>query len=171
MKITLRLIFFLVSVIAIAAVGFSFWQARQEEFRLKNELERRASVIADSLKESIVNKFSNRERLLGVSVCDFQGNLLTASADLEFPLKESPKTLMSSLEEVERLNSEYGDLVNLGGKPVHIYSLPLATDEKTSHVLSLFHDRTGHTILYAVRRELNQQADADALWRGIGRFA
>src|SRR3989338_9019585 len=96
MRITLRLIFFLVSVIAIAAVGFSFWQAQQEEARLKNELERRASVIADSLKESvepllskslpeslqrIVNRFSNRERLLGVSVSDFQGNLLAVSTD------------------------------------------------------------------------------------------
>src|SRR3989338_10472779 len=100
MRITLRLIFFLVSVIAVAAVGFSFWQAHQEESCLKNELERRASVIADSLKESIepllsrdspeslrriVNKFSNRERLLGVSVSDFQGNLLAVSADLETP--------------------------------------------------------------------------------------
>ncbi len=157
MKITLRLIFFLVSVIAIAAVGFSFWQAHEEEARLKNELERRASVIADSLKESIepllsknspesikriVNKFSNRERLLGVSVCDFQGNLLAASVDLESLLKEFPKTLKDSLQEIERTNSEYGDFENLGGRPVHIYSLPLVTDEKTSHVLTLFHDRT-----------------------------
>src|SRR3989338_5224786 len=124
MKITLRLIFFLVLVIAVAAVGFSFWQARQEESRLKNELERRASVIADSLKESIepllsknspeslkriVNKFSNRERLLGVSVFDFQGNLLAASADLEPFLKDPPKALKTSFQEVERLNSKYGD--------------------------------------------------------------
>ena len=119
MKITLRLIFFLVSVIAIAAVSFSFWQAHQEESRLKNELERRASIIADSLKESIepllfsnspdslkriVNKFSNRERLIGVSISDFEGNLLTASADLELKLKESPKLLKASVQEVERLN-------------------------------------------------------------------
>ena len=157
MKITLRLIFFLVLVIAVAAVGFSFWQANQEESRLKNELERRASVIADSLKESIepllsknspeslkriVNKFSNRERLLGVSVFDFQGNLLVASVDLEAYLKEPPKALKTSLQEVERLNSEYGEFTSLIDKPIHIYSLPLLTDEKTTHVLTLYHDRT-----------------------------
>lgn len=144
-------------VIAVAAVGFSLWQARQEESRLKNELERRASVIADSLKESIepllsknfpeslkriVDKFSNRERLLGVSVFGFQGNLLAASVDLESSLKESPKVLKPSLQEVERLNSEYGEFVKFGGKQIHVYSMPLLTDEKTSHVLTLFHDRT-----------------------------
>ncbi|HTL71323.1 MAG TPA: trehalose-6-phosphate synthase [Candidatus Eisenbacteria bacterium] len=157
MKITLRLIFFLVSVIALAAVGLSFWQAQQEEARLKNELERRASVIADSLKESIepllsrsspeslqriVNKFSNRERLLGVSVADFQGNLLAVSADLESSLKDSPKILEASLQEVERSNSEYGEFVKLGSKQMHLYSLPLSTDANASHVLTLFHDRS-----------------------------
>lgn len=157
MKITLRLIFFLVSVIAIAAVGFSFWQAHQEESRLKNELERRANIIADSLRESIepllsknspesltrlVNKFSNRERLIGVSVHDFQGNRLAASLDLEPKLKASPKVLKTSLREVERLNSEYGEFVNLEAGPIHIYSIPLSTNEKASHVLTLFHDRT-----------------------------
>ena len=154
MKITLRLIFVLVSVIASAAVGFSLWQAHQEEARLKNELERRASVIADSLKESIepilsanssqslqriVNKFSNRERLLGVSVYGVNGDLLAASADLETTLKESPKILKESLREVERLNLEYGDFVNFAGRPVHVYSIPLLTEERTSHVLTLFH--------------------------------
>jgi trehalose 6-phosphate synthase len=156
-KITLRLIFYLVSVIAVAAIGFSFWQAHQEGLRLKNELERRASVIADSLKESIepllsrnspesikriVNKFSNRERLIGVSVCDLEGNLLAVSANLELFLNESPKALQDSLQEVARLNSEYGEFVDFGGRLVHMYSIPLAADESSIHVLTLFHDRS-----------------------------
>src|SRR3989338_5934426 len=157
MKITLRLIFSLIVVIALVAFGFSFWQAHQEESRLKNELERRANIIADSLKESIepllssgssdslkriVNKFSNRERLIGVSVHDFQGNLLAASLDLDPKLKTSPKILKTSLQEVERLNSEYGEFVSLEARLIHIYSISLSTNEKASHVLTLFHDRT-----------------------------
>ena len=157
MKITIRLIFFLVVVIAVAASSFSFWQAREEESRLKNELERRASVIADSLKESIeplllntspeslkriVNKFSNRERLIGVSVFGLEGDLLAASAGLEPRIKGSPKLLNASLQEVERLESGYGAFVSLQDKPIHIYSVPLSTNEKISHALTLFHDRT-----------------------------
>ncbi|HXV18562.1 MAG TPA: hypothetical protein VD883_00615, partial [Candidatus Omnitrophota bacterium] len=157
MKITLRLIFFLIIVIAAAAIGFSFWQANQEEVRLKNELERRANVIADSLKESIepilskgdedslrriVNKFSNRERLLGVAVYDIQGNFLAASEGLEIVLRESPKILNQSIQEVERLNSQYGEFIKLSDKPAHAYSIPLLTEDKTTHILILFHDRT-----------------------------
>ena len=157
MRITLRLIFFLVFVIATAAGGFSFWQASQEESRLKNELERRANIIADSLRESIepllsnstadpvkriVNKFSNRERLIGVSVIDLEGNLLAASTGLEPQLTASSKLLKESLQEVERLESGYGEFVSLKDKLVHIYSIPLSTNEKVSHVLTLFHDRT-----------------------------
>src|SRR3989338_1693903 len=157
MRITLRLIFFLVFVIATAAGGFSFWQASKEESRLKNELERRANIIADSLRESIepllsnstadpvkriVNKFSNRERLIGVSVIDLEGNLLAASTGLEPQLTASSKLLKESLQEVERLESGYGEFVSLKDKLVHIYSIPLSTNEKVSHVLTLFHDRT-----------------------------
>jgi trehalose 6-phosphate synthase len=165
MKITLRLIFFLVFVTAIAAVGFSYWQAHEEEFRLKNELERRASVLADSLKESIepllssnssaslkriVDKFSNRERLIGVSIYDFQGTLLAASAQLEARLKESPKFLRSSLQEVERLASEYGESGFLDKTPMHYYSVPLIVSEKPGYVLTIYHDRT--YIIESVRR-------------------
>lgn len=157
MKITLRLIFVLVFVISLAAAGFSFWQARQEEVRLKNELERRASIIADSLKVSvepllqsettealsrIVNKFSNRERLLGVSVCDLQGNLLAVSSDLEPVLQDPSKTLASSIQQVQETASEFGQFVNLGSRQAHLYSVPLSTGDKVSHALTLYHDRT-----------------------------
>lgn len=157
MKITLRLIFFLVSVIALAAVGFSFWQARQEETRLRSELERRASVIADSLRESVepllladssgplvrlVNKFSNRERLLGVAIHDLQGSSLAISTDLVASLKESPDILNKNIAQIEQLGSEYGDFISLAGKQIHAYSIPLLIKGKVTHVLTLFHDRT-----------------------------
>ena len=131
MKITIRLIFFLVLAMTVAAVGFSFWQSRQEEFRLKNELERRANIIADSLRESvepllksnspdamsrIVNKFSNRERLLGVSISDLGGNLLAVSTSLQPLLKEPSKMLKESIQQIEESGSEYGQFMNLDDK-------------------------------------------------------
>jgi len=156
MKITIRLILYLVFVITAAAVAFSFRHARWEEIRLKNDLERRANIIADSLRESIepllfndssesikriVNKFSNRERLMGISISDFEGNILAVSANLESKLKESPDVLTPSLQEVERLKSEYGDFISLGDKEFHAYSVLLTTNQAASRVLTLFHDR------------------------------
>lgn len=155
MKVILRLIFSLVSVVAIVAFSFSFWQARQEELRLKNELEKRASIMADSLKMSveplliydpqqslqrIVDKFSNREKLVGIAIHDTQENLVLASSDLNSILQNSSKMIAPNIQVVERENVEYGEFINSGKKMLHAYSIPLLTHQKISHVLTLFHD-------------------------------
>ncbi len=155
MKITLRLIFSLVAIVAMVAFSFSFWQARQEEVRLKNELERRANILADSLKMSvepllttdatqylqrIVEKFSNREKLVGIAIHDIQENLILASKGLQSRMQTNPKLIAHNIQEVERLNTEYGEFIGLGKEQLHAYSVPLSTEEKTSHVLTIFHD-------------------------------
>ncbi len=155
MKVALRLIFSLITIVALVAFSFSVWQARQEELRLKNELERRASIIADSLKMSvepllltedtkylqrIVDKFSNREKLVGIAVHDIQENLILASTDLKPKLDGNPKILAPNIQEVERMNTEQGDFINFGKEQLHAYSVPLLSNEKISHVLTLFHD-------------------------------
>ncbi|MFA5059683.1 MAG: trehalose-6-phosphate synthase [Candidatus Omnitrophota bacterium] len=155
MKITLRLIFSLIFIVAIVAFSFSFWQARQEEERLKSELERRANIVADSLKMSveplllmddqkhlhrIVDKFSNRERLVGIAIHDVQENLILASADLQAQLQRNPKVIAPNIQEVERSNTERGKFINFGKQQLHAYSVPLLANEKTSHVLTIFHD-------------------------------
>ncbi len=155
MKVALRLIFSLITIVALVAFSFSVWQARQEELRLKNELERRASIIADSLKMSvepllltddtkylqrIVDKFSNREKLVGIAVHDVQENLILASSDLKPKLQENPKIIAPNIQEVERMNTEHGDFINFGKEQLHAYSVPLLSNEKVSHVLTLFHD-------------------------------
>ena len=101
MRITWKLVSYLAIVIAVVAVSFSFWQAGQEEFRMRNELEKRSSLLADGLQESVisllekndsqaltrlVNKFSNREKIMGISIYDMDGTLLVASSGLD--LKE-----------------------------------------------------------------------------------
>ena len=155
MKTLLRLILSLIFIVAVVAFSFSFWQARQEEVRLKNELERRASIVADSLTMSvepllmaddrkylqrIVDKFSNRERLVGIAIHDVQGNLILASSDLQPKLEGNPGMIAPNIQEVERLNTEQGNFISFGKQQLHAYSVPLLGNEKTSHVLTLFHD-------------------------------
>ena len=149
------MIFSLVVIVALVAFSFSFWQARQEEVRLKNELERRANIIADSLRVSIepllsaeniqnlqwiVDKFSNRERLVGIAIHDIQENLILTSTKLQPKFQADPKILAYNIQEVERLNTEYGEFINFGTEQLHAYSIPLLTNGATSHVLTLFHD-------------------------------
>src|SRR3989338_4786120 len=98
MRITLRLILSL--VIAASAVVFvsTSYQARQEQARLQDELERRAAILADSLQElaeplmadterlaelqRLVERFGNRERLAGVALYAADGQTLALTASL-----------------------------------------------------------------------------------------
>lgn len=175
MRVIIKLIFSLVAVIVLVAFGFAFWQARQEEIRLKTELERRANVIADSLRESvqpllssnsssslrrIVDKFSNRERLLGVSIHDIYGNLILASPDLEPKLKEEPNLISTHIQNVERLGSEYGAFIRLNKEQVHSYSMPIGVGEKTSYVLTLFHNTS-------YIRERVERIWENSFWRAL----
>ncbi|HPP07439.1 MAG TPA: hypothetical protein PLW88_08700, partial [Syntrophorhabdaceae bacterium] len=85
MKITLRLIVSLIIVVAVVAIAFSLYQVKIERQRLTRDLERRTILLSESLEESIiplvqnknfiklnrfVEKFGNKERLIGIIVND-----------------------------------------------------------------------------------------------------
>lgn len=146
----------LITVVASVAFVFSYWQARQEETRLKSELEKRASFVADSLRVSvepllalgengqslqrIADRFSNRERLVGIDIHDVRENLVVVSGDIRQKLVGNSHVLSDGLQEVERLGGEYGSYVNLAEQPTYAHSVPLFTEETISHVLTLFYD-------------------------------
>lgn len=87
-----------VCVLASAIVFvFAYLQAAQEEIELTSDLQYRTRLLADSLKETIepsfvnnstttlqriVDRFANRERLLGVALYDVNGTLLAASSSV-----------------------------------------------------------------------------------------
>jgi len=156
MKITLRLIFSLIAIVAVVAFIFSFTQATQEESRLKADLEKRASFVADSLRVSveplllmdgntsslqrIVDRFSNRERLVGINIHDTRGNIIVSSTEIRKKLEAEPKILSEAIQEVERLGSERGSTIKLADRNLYAYAAPLSTGIKTSHVLTLIYD-------------------------------
>ncbi len=157
MRVTFRLIASLVFTLALVAFGFSYWQAHQEENRLKGELDRRAGVIADSLRESIeplvaiqsfdpihriVDKFSNRERLVGVAVETLSGNIVAASGGLKPHIEEIAPSLLPMLRDIEQFQSDIGAFIKIGPLALHAYTVPLNTNGSVTHALTLFHDRS-----------------------------
>ena len=58
MRITLRVILSIFVVISIIVVLFTVLQVQQEKERMTIDLERRASILAESLKESIEPLFA-----------------------------------------------------------------------------------------------------------------
>ncbi len=87
-------VLFLTSAIVL---GFTFWQAQEQQVSLVSDLEYRTQLLSESFKESIepiyiansvpslekiLNKFADRQRLMGLVVYDSKGNVVASSIGL-----------------------------------------------------------------------------------------
>ena len=84
-------------IVSLVVFVFTFQQVRQEEASMLDDLQLRTALLADSFKESIrpsylnnatstlqavLDKFANRERLLGLTVYGNKGGVFAVSAGL-----------------------------------------------------------------------------------------
>ena len=164
MRLSLRLILFLVVGITLVTFFISRNQVRSEKRGLRADLQRRAEILAESLQEIVepalqkssvpqlrrtVERYGNREQLAGVVIYDAQGKILAESSTLVTRLTPPPLPL-------DRLKSEpegLGEFVTLGGKPMHTYYIPLHKDGEFAGALAIFHDAS-----YI-------EAQSDRIWR------
>jgi len=151
MRITFRLILSLILGVTLVALGFSYFQIQQEEQRLREELELRAAVLAESLQESveplvgkgpsknlqrIVERFGNRKRLNGVAIYDTNFRPLAMTPGLSDQLPRSPAAAFEAI----RTDQGIGEFQDIKGLPTHIYALPLHHEEALTGVLVLLHN-------------------------------
>ncbi len=132
---------------------FTIIQVQQEKERLTIDLERRASLLGESLKEAIeplvekerfarlrkfVEKFGNRERLAGVAVYDAQDKLIAASGPLAANVATPPAFVSNAISS----DQEEGSFVSIEGIERYVYVLPLSSDEKVNGALVIFYETT-----------------------------
>ncbi len=151
MRITLRLIFSLILVATAVVFLFASFQARQEEARLKEELQRRAAVLGEVLRESVeplvaagkeeglrrlVQRFGSRERLIGIAVYAGDGAVLAMSDRLGESFRVVPDIGRQALE----AGTERDLFLSEGDRRWHLEALPVYQEESAAAVLVLFHD-------------------------------
>ena len=144
MKYIFTIIGSVVLAVSLVAVGFTLKQIDQERTTLTTNLGQRASLLADSLKESVepyytnssqpsfqsslqkvVDKFANRERLAGIALYDNKGNLLATSSGLPQTIIENTKIVTETMDSNE-LNSDFFDA---DGENRYVYVDPLHNNE------------------------------------------
>jgi alpha,alpha-trehalose-phosphate synthase [UDP-forming] len=150
-RLSLRLILFLVIGITLVTFVVARNQVRSEKRGLRADLERRAEILSESLQEiiepaldsgsreqlrRIVERFGNRQRLAGVVVYDAQGSVLAESSNLVGRFDPPPVPLA----EVKTRADGVGHFVQLGGKDMHVYYLPLHRKGAVAGELAIFHD-------------------------------
>ncbi|MDD5558978.1 trehalose-6-phosphate synthase [Candidatus Methylomirabilis sp.] len=151
MRVTLRLVLAIVTVVSVIVLAFTLLQVRQEKLRQMSDLERRTSLLAESLGETveplvgqgqsarlqrIVEKFGNRERLAGVAVYDTKGLPLAVTHTLAAHVATPPKHVIEAIA----ADHQIGDVITIGEKLMYVFVLPLHPEAQVAGALALFHD-------------------------------
>jgi trehalose 6-phosphate synthase len=152
MKVTLRL----VAAIWVSAVvvigGFAWFQIREERDRLAGDLERRAALLGEGLKEAIepvvargggavdqrvdriLKKFGRPQR--GIAVYDRFAALVVATPDLAPTL---PPAVPEVTEAITQGEVQRG-FRSFGGRRVYVYATPMVRDDRPVGVLAVVLD-------------------------------
>jgi trehalose 6-phosphate synthase len=153
MRVTIRLVLSIVVVVSLIVLAFTLVQVQQERGRLRTDLERRASLVAESLGETIeslveqghsrrlqriVEKFGNREKLAGVAVYDVRGTPLAVTPSLAAHLSTAPNIVTEAMT----INKGVGSFMTIGQAQMYVFVLPLRPEQNIAVALALFHDST-----------------------------
>ena len=151
MRTTLKVVLPLIVSVASVSLLFAGYQVRTQRRSLRNELSRRAEILAESLEENVqslfdhtpeknlrrlVEHFGRREHLRGIAIYDPAGEALAITPALPRELQKWPSA--ASLAAAEDIG--HGEFSSLDGAPVHIYALPLHHNGEMVGTLALFHD-------------------------------
>jgi trehalose 6-phosphate synthase len=162
-RFNLRLLAAIWLPIMVVLGAFAYVSVERERTRLSSELERRAWLLGEGLKEAveplidrgsraqierIVQRFGTPSR--GVAVYDRTGTLIAATSQwaplLQTPLPAVPLALTD-------VAPKQG-FESLGGRETHFYAVPLVNDQRARGVLVVLSDATH---IDRARWELAQQ--------------
>ena len=156
--LSVRLIVSLILGITLVSAGFSYYEVLAEKRALRSDLERRAEMLAESLVgnverswntgadkersdkelQRLVQRFGNREHMLGVVIYDQQGALVATTPELAKTLTVSPPLVTQAITQ----NHEASSFLRLGSVPVHVLALPIRRKDKDEVLggLAVVHD-------------------------------
>ena len=157
--LSVRLIVSLILGITLVSAGFSYYEVLREKRALRNDLERDAATLGESLAgnverlwnsgpeigptnvankelQRLVQRFGNREHLLGVVIYERQGALVAMTPELTRALIVSPPAVTQAIAQ----GHEESSFVRLGGLPVHILAVPIRRQDEVVGGLAVVHD-------------------------------
>src|SRR5580700_4145765 len=160
MRTTLKIVLPLIVSVAVVSMLFAAYQVRTERRNLRNDLSRRAEILAESLQETveplldhgpnknlqrIVARFGQREHLKGVAIYDISGTAIAITTGLPANVQTRPAAATRAAQRDEA----YGEFLTMdsaasGGEaspaPMHVFALPLHRNGQSAGTLVLFHD-------------------------------
>jgi trehalose-6-phosphate synthase len=149
--LSLRLIISLIVGITLVSLAFSYFEVLREKRSLRTDLEHRTELLGDSIAGNIekswegstprglqrlVQRYGNREHLLGIVVYDRQGKQLAITPELSGIVKTTPSDVPKAISN----NHNESSFTKLAGERVNVFVLPLHHDDNLVGALALVHD-------------------------------
>src|SRR5579859_4880264 len=149
--LSVRLIVSLIVGVTIVSLCSSGYEALIAKRNLRRDLQRRAEVLAESFAGHVehdlergavqtlrktVQRFANRENLIGLAIYDPQGQVVAETKELDPLMARTPEVVSQTL----KANQATDVFERLGEKRVHICSVPLHSQEKFLGALAVIHD-------------------------------
>jgi alpha,alpha-trehalose-phosphate synthase [UDP-forming] len=161
--LSVRLIIALIVGITLVSSGFSYYEGWGEKRALRSDLQRRAEMLGESLASNVerswntvsdrppnylrnqipndqlqqlVQRFGNREHLLGVVIYDRQGTVVAMTPELAGSFAVRPEPVNQAITQIR----EQSSFIRLGNVPVHLLALPIRSKDEVVGGLAVVHD-------------------------------
>lgn len=149
--LTTRLIGSLFIGVTVVSLFSSYFEVSSEQRHQRADLERRAEVFGESLAENIephfehstyselrriVERYANREHLVGIAIYDSHADVIAITPGLATNFSKAPQLVTT----VESSNQAMGEFTELNGGYSHIYVLPMHQQDAVAGALLVAHD-------------------------------
>ncbi len=149
--LSVRLIVSLILGVTLVSLFSTYYEVRREKQSLRNDLERRAEVLGESLVgnvepyldgkslkqlQKIVGRFSNREHLVGLAILNTGLEPIAQSSGLA----QQIKIQSLAVPEVIAGNKKQSHFIHRDGRSQNIYALPLHRNDEVVGELVIVHD-------------------------------
>jgi trehalose-6-phosphate synthase len=149
--LSVRLIVSLILGVTLVSLLSTYYEVRREKQGLRNDLERRAEVLGESLVgnvepyldgkslkqlQKIVGRFSNREHLVGVAILDTGLEPIAQSSGLAQQLKIQSLAVPEVIADKKRQSH----FIRRDGRLQNIYAFPLHRNDEVVGELVIVHD-------------------------------
>lgn len=167
MRATLKLVVPLVVSVLIVSSFYGFYQVRLERRTLRNDLSHHSAVLAETLQENLestpgratdrnlgrfVEKYGQREHLLGVAVYDDTGHAIAITQGLAPAFASQPPVAALAAQ----TNKDASEFRDGGDAPMHLYAVPMHRDGDVIGSLLVVYDSSyiGAQVRHAIRDAL-----------------
>jgi hypothetical protein len=147
----LRLAFWLIAGITGVSLLFAVYQVEVDYQGRRHELMRRAAILAESMQETverlrgdgsladlqhIVDRFANREHVLGIAIYDENAAPIAMTTNFTAKLEAH----VPAVEQAAFRARESGDFLSTKGAPLYVYAVPVRRDGGVVGAVAVFYD-------------------------------